>query len=97
MATPDSKTEITVTPGKNKKVNNVIHFEDLLQKAREGVSDLVHKRSAVAAEHDEKLGLIQKLAGDLEPQLRALRAAAQKPASRRRNHESKQRKRVKGG
>ena len=75
MATPDAKIEIKVTPGKNEKVNNVIRFEDLLQKARQGASDLVRTRSAEAAEQ-ERLSLIQKLAADLEPQLRALRASA---------------------
>jgi hypothetical protein len=80
MATPDPKIEIKVTPGKNEKVNNVIDFEDLLQKARAGAGDLVRTGSAEAAEHEERLSLIQKLVAELEPQLRALRASAgQKP------------------
>jgi hypothetical protein len=76
MAAPDSSSTVTVTPGKNEKVNNVINIEDILRKATEGARGLLKTGSALGLEHGEKLPAIHQLAADLEKEFRALRAAA---------------------
>jgi hypothetical protein len=71
---PD-KTTVSVTPGQNEKVNNVIKFEDLVQNLKQSAAKPAGARAAVPAQQREHLKSIQQLAAELEQRLRALRKA----------------------
>jgi hypothetical protein len=74
MATPDSNPTVKITPGKNEKVNNVINMEDLLRRVTGGARDIAGTGSAASLDHADKLSTIQRIAADLETNLRELRA-----------------------
>lgn len=85
MATRPKKISVSVSPGRNTPVKQVIRFEDLLQKVRRAAPQAGARRGAAAT----ALGPIQQLAADLEAQMRALRGAdpaapEARPARRRR-------------
>ena len=75
MAKNAPKPSVTMTPGKNKPVNNVLKFEDLVQQLKQGVPAAASKSSGVKATHRDHLTAIQQLATDLERRLRAVRRA----------------------
>jgi hypothetical protein len=75
MAKNAPKPSVSVTPGKNKPVNNVIKFEDLVQQLKQGAPAAASKKAGVKAAHREQLTAIQQLATDLETRLRAVRRA----------------------
>lgn len=88
MAKNASKPTVTMTAGKNKPVNNVIKFEDLVQQLKQGVPAAARKAAGAKAVHRDQLTEIQQLATDLEQRLRAVRSAmpdqaAPAPAARR--------------
>ena len=92
MAKRVQKTFVSVTPGQNEKVNNVIKFEDLLKNVRQGAALPPRRLAALPAQQREQLGSIQQLAADLERRLRAVRAAMPdqaKPAPARRTSRRK--------
>jgi len=73
MAKDAPKTTVSITPGKNEPVNNVLKFEDLVQRAKQGAAKSA--RSRTAAKQRDELATVQQLAADLETSLRALRKA----------------------
>jgi hypothetical protein len=82
MAKSPPKTTLSVTPGQNAPVKNVIKFEDLVQHVKRGAAKPVGTRAALRAAQREDLDSVQKLAADLEKRLRAIRAATpDKPAA----------------
>lgn len=81
MAKSPPKTTLSVTPGQNAQVNRVIKFEDLVQRLKQGAAKPAGARAAVRGAQRQQLDSIQKLAADLEKQLRSIRAATtDKPA-----------------
>ena len=76
MAKNAPKSSVSMTPGKNKPVNNIIKFEDLVQQLKQGAPIAAASRKAgfKAAQRDQ-LTTIQQLATDLETRLRAVRRA----------------------
>ena len=74
MAKDAQKTTVSITPGRNEPVNNVLKFEDLVAQAKQGASKLARSRGA--AKQRDRLDDVKRLAADLETTLRALRAAA---------------------
>ena len=75
MAKNAPKPSVSVTPGKNKPVNNVLKFEDLVQQLKQGAPAAASKRGGVKPAHRDHLSAIQQLATDLEERLRAVRRA----------------------
>ena len=75
MAKNAPKPSVSAMPGKNKPVNNVIKFEDLVQQLKQGAPAAVSKKTGVKAAHRGELAAIQQLATDLEARLRTLRRA----------------------
>jgi hypothetical protein len=75
MANKASKPSVSVTPGKNKPVNNVIKFEDLVQQLKDGAPVAASRKAGVKAAHRDNLAEVQQLAADLEARLRAIRRA----------------------
>ncbi len=75
MAKNAPKPTVSVTPGKNKPVNNVIKFEDLVQQLKQGAPAAARAKAGVKAAHRDDLTAIQQLATDLEKRLRTVRHA----------------------
>jgi hypothetical protein len=75
MAKSPPKTTLSVIPGQNAPVKNVIKFEDLVQHLKRGAAKPVGTRAAIRAAQRQELDSIQKIAADLEKRLRAIRAA----------------------
>jgi hypothetical protein len=92
MAKDAQKTTVSITPGQNEPVNNVLKFEDLVAHAKQGAAKLARSRGA--AKHRDRLDDVQRLAADLDKTLRALRAAApdQPVVSRARRTRARKRK-----
>ena len=82
MAKSPPKTTLSVTPGQNEQVKHVIKFEDLVQHLKRGAAKPAGARAPIRGAQRQQLDSIQKLAADLEKQLRSVRAATtDKPAS----------------
>ena len=73
MAKNHPQPVIEVTPGKNKKVDNVILFEELVSHLQAGAASSARTRAA--ATHKEPLTKVKELASELERELRAIRAS----------------------
>jgi hypothetical protein len=81
-ASNTSQTTVSVTPGKNKPVNNVIKFEDLVRHLKQVASVPARKQAGAKTAPPTQLTSIKQLATELEHQLRVVRhATPNKPAS----------------
>ena len=76
MASKTPKSSISVTAGKNKAVNNVIKFEDLVQQLKQGAPVAARKKGGAKKVSGDDLASIEQLAGDLEKHLRKVRRAS---------------------
>lgn len=94
MAKGAPKTTVSITPGQNEPVSNVLKFEDLVQHAKQGAAKSARSRAAAPAKQRDQLDAVKRLAAELETMLRALRAAAadQPSASRARRTRARKRK-----
>jgi hypothetical protein len=72
MAENPVKVEVTVTPGRNEKIENTIHFEEILDHLHKEASKL---SGAALEENREPLAKSQQLAANLLSALRALRGS----------------------
>jgi hypothetical protein len=73
MAESPAKLVVNVTPGKNEKVDNTIHLEEILDHLHKQTSGL---SGSVADEYKESLTKVQQHAADLLSELRTLRSSA---------------------
>jgi hypothetical protein len=87
-----AKTTVSVTPGQNPPVKNVVRFEDLVAHAKKGAASPPARRGARSKAHDDALADVGKLAADLERALRRLRAASGEAAPRTRKAGARKRK-----
>ena len=75
--------KITVTAGKNEKVNNVIPLETLLERLETGAEGETGKRRTRSLRDDESLTEIAQLARSLREKVASAKPAAKRtPASR---------------
>ena len=48
MAKDAAKTTVSITPGQNEPVNNVLQFEDLVQQAQQGAAKSAKSRATMS-------------------------------------------------